>query len=153
MKKRMILFICSGNICRSPMAEYMLKQRLGRNSTWKICSAGVMAGAGISASQSAMKVLKKRGIDMSAHISRQVTRELVDEASLIIVMTIGHFEEMRMSFPDAEQKLFLLNSFNPKAKNRDVADPMGANEDFYSEVYRQIEMALPGLIDFINKMK
>ncbi|MFC1498403.1 low molecular weight protein arginine phosphatase [Verrucomicrobiota bacterium] len=152
MNNRIILFICAGNICRSPMAEYMLRERLKPDSDWTVSSAGLAACLWISASYAAIDVLAEHDIDMGGHKSKPVNRELVDEASLIVVMTLSQHKEMRMLFPDAAEKVFYLRHFDPEAEEKDIIDPIGASIEVYREIYDKIDSALPGLIEFLKTM-
>lgn len=134
------------------MAEYMLRDRLGLSSGWEVSSAGVSAVAGIPVSRMAVEVLTSHDIDISDHASRPVTRELVDAASLIVVMTVSHREQMAALFSDARGKIFLLKSFDSAADGKDVDDPIGLSVDIYHGIYREIDAALPGLIEFMEKL-
>ncbi len=146
MKK--ITFVCTGNICRSPMAEYILRSRLGSESEWEVASAGTFAGDGYPASRAAVEVLQEWGIDASGHKSQLLTYDLVDESDVIVVMTSGHLLHIVTMFPDAEEKVFLLKSFNND--DSDVKDPIGASVDVYRMIRDEISDAMPGLQSFLE---
>jgi len=152
-KERQILFLCTGNICRSPMAEYLLRDRLGRGSKWNVVSAGLSAGRGMPASRSAVQALQERGIEMKSHLSQPVSRELVDASTLIVVMTASHLVQLQAIYPSVSEKVFLLKSFDPKARNRDVEDPIGASLEIYRGIRDEIEEALPELILFMKNLE
>ena len=152
MSKRMLVFVCTGNICRSPMAEYLLKSRLGPDTDWEVCSVGTHAGYGMRASDSAVETLREKGIDLSLHRSQPVTRELVDAASLIVVMTATHRDSIRAAYPDAAEKVFLLKSFDP-INGGDIDDPIGSTTDVYRDIGGEIDRALPGLIIFMKTLE
>lgn len=147
---RLILFVCTENICRSPMAEHLMKRRLPVETQWMVTSAGLHATTGMAASALAMDVMREIKIDMSIHRSKPVAREWVSAATVIAVMTASHSEQLRRSFPDAREKIFLLKSFDPKARGRDVIDPMGGTLQGYRNTRNEIDLAITGLIDFLK---
>ncbi|MBN2302566.1 MAG: low molecular weight protein arginine phosphatase [Lentisphaerae bacterium] len=149
--ERLVLFVCTGNVCRSPMAEYLLRTRLDGSSGWCVTSAGVVAGAGMSASAPAVHVMQEIGIDMTSHRSRSLTVELVDSATLIVVMTMAHRDQIRVFFPNALQKVFLLKSFS--GSNGDIDDPIGSSVSCYRAVRNEIDNAMPDLIGFMKELE
>lgn len=119
-----ILFICTGNLCRSPMAEGLMKQKLADralDAKHQVRSAGTWAVNGRPASENAIAVMKERGIDISDHIARTVTAEDVAEATLILVMTRDHAQMLRNTWPQYDWKVYRLSSV--AGKRRDVPDP------------------------------
>jgi len=150
MKEKLILFVCTGNICRSPMAEYILRARMGDESGWIVASTGLAACHGMSASQAAITVLREEGIDLTPHRSRPLDRQWVDAASVIVVMTSAHREQIRMLYPDATERVFLLGSFG--GGGRDVPDPIGCPVDTYQQIMGLIDRALSELIAFLEAL-
>lgn len=146
MSGQWILFVCTGNTCRSPMAEYLFRYWAGPKSAWKAASAGVSAFSGISASPSAIALLKERGVDASKHRSQPVTREWIDRAGLIVVMTRDHREILRRQFPDAAEKIVLLTSFGERKRPADIDDPAGYGPDVYRKVMSDMDDLLPDFI-------
>jgi len=134
------------------MAEYLLRDRLGRDMEWEIRSAGVTAGSGMAASDGAADALGARGIDLSPHRSRPVTRELIDAASLVVVMTASHREQIRKLFSDSKEKTFLLRSFASASGGGDINDPIGSSADTYRGIRDEIEAVLPELISFMKNL-
>ena len=104
MASKLVVFVCTGNICRSPMAEYVFREAAGTGFGWEACSAGLSASFGYPASREAVDVLRERGIELGAHGSRPLTPELVAAADEIVVMTRGHREEIADWLPEAASK-------------------------------------------------
>ncbi|MBT3193554.1 MAG: low molecular weight protein arginine phosphatase, partial [Verrucomicrobia bacterium] len=138
MPKKLVVFVCTGNICRSSMAEYLFHRHLESHPGWSTCSGGVMAGFGAPASRFAIKAAREVGVDMRGHSSQPMSRELVDDASIIVVMTEGHRDVLCDRYPDAEPKVALLKSFDPDADGIDVLDPIGLSLDVYRHVRDEI---------------
>jgi len=148
-----ILFVCTGNICRSPMAEYMLRRRLGKDSGWRVSSAGIIAGAGMTASEVAVAAMQEVGIDLRPHRSRPLDQELVDGSELVMVMTASHRDQLRSLFPKDLDKVYLLASFAKDGEKDDIEDPIGLNTAAYRAVRARIEQALPGLMEFMKHIE
>jgi len=97
-----ILFVCTANMCRSPMAEGLMQRKLereGRVDEFRAASAGVWTVNGRPATQSAILTMAEMGVDIHQHRSRVITEEIMDEAALILVMTQHHGEALRAEFP------------------------------------------------------
>lgn len=148
----LIVFVCTANMCRSPMAEYLLKDSLEPGSTWRVVSAGTDAPNGMPPSYQAAEVLKEWGIEMSGHRSCSLTREIVDDASVIVVMTTSHAARIRWRFPDAEKKIRLLKSFlrNSYGNDTDIPDPIGLSDVVYRGIRDLMKEAMPALIDYVE---
>jgi len=145
-----VLFVCTGNICRSPMAEYLLRERLPRGTNWDVASAGLFTGVGMPASEAAVAVMREVGIDMQAHRSCPLVEELVDAVDLVVVMTASHREQLRLLFPSHQEKVSLMKAFDAAAVDEDVEDPIGLPLPVYRGVRDEIEAAIPGLVEFMN---
>lgn len=148
-----IIFVCTANMCRSPMAEYMLKARLPKGSVWTVSSAGTMAGDGMDGTPNSVETLKEVGLDMSSHRTRALTQDMIRDASVIVAMAQAHVDEILSLEPSAEEKVFLLRSFDPHADTRDVPDPVGWDIDVYRGMREIMDSALPGLIDFLAELE
>lgn len=140
-----ILFVCTGNICRSPMAEYLMRHLLGADATCTVGSAGTCALPGCPASEGAQHVLRELGLDPSPHRSRQLTADLIDAAELIVVMTELHREQIDACYPAAREKTHRLNAFGPGGHGGDVRDPIGSPVGVYRQVRDEIYSVLPAV--------
>ncbi|NCC50953.1 MAG: low molecular weight protein arginine phosphatase [Spartobacteria bacterium] len=149
-KKHQIVFVCTGNICRSPMAEYILRHRLGPDSAWQAQSAGVAAWPGSPASREAVVALKEIDIDLTPHFSQPLTPELVDATDLIVVMTNAHRSDVLQRFPAANGKVFTLHRFGTVDQDADVADPIGGSVHVYKKTRDEIDSAISDLILYMK---
>lgn len=151
-RKLQILFVCTGNICRSPMAEYLLRHHLGPQSEWKVSSAGLFTGYGMAASVPAIEVLREQNINLNPHRSRSVSKDDIDSAALIVVMTASHMAELKRRFPEAQDRIYLLKSFDPGSGGGDIQDPLGGTTDQYRKTRDEIDSALLDLIVYLKKL-
>lgn len=146
MSRPRVLFVCTGNTCRSPMAEHLFRKWAGSRTEWESASAGVAAMDGQPASAGAMRALAEKDLDLSAHRSRMLTGALIDEADLVVVMTQSHKQVVCQRFPRAANRVVLLNEFNPRRHGEDVPDPFGMKAEVYRAIRDEIEAAMPDLV-------
>jgi protein-tyrosine-phosphatase len=134
-----ILFVCTGNICRSPMAEGLLK-KMASDNQWSLeaQSAGLAAFNGVPAMQEAIEACNEKGIDISAHQSQPLSKTLVLESTLILTMTDKHKESILRKMPQLADKVSLLSDFAGKGIE-DVEDPVGQSVEVYRKILTQIE--------------
>ena len=147
-----VLFICTGNICRSPMAEGLLRQMsAGRIES---ASAGLGAGRGQQPSAHAVNVLKEEGIDISDIRSQPVSAHLLEKADYIFTMTRDHLDMLLLLFPEMAAKARLLR-FDEAAKGgrADVTDPIGGTRQTYESCKEDIKRAIPRVIEMITGEK
>jgi protein-tyrosine-phosphatase len=148
-----ILLVCTANICRSPMAEVMLRRKLeneGMPGEWQVSSAGTWATDGIRASEMGVAVMRERGLDTGAHRSRAVTDAILAEADLILTMTSGHAEALRAEFPEARVRIRLLSEMS--GPPYDVRDPYGGTLDQYRQTANELESLIDRGIERIVEL-
>ena len=149
MKK--LIFVCTGNTCRSPMAEGLLNHLLGPDCGWDISSAGVCAANGWPPSENAVAALREKGIDISRQRSKTLTPDLIEAADLLVTMTRGHRDAILAVSPESAGKVFLLKSFGVAQCAADIYDPVGEALDVYRRVRDEIDAALPDLILYMKE--
>jgi len=133
-----ILFVCSANICRSPMAEGLFPHYVRNDAQeWRVGSAGVYAEPGFPAAWNTLLVLKRRGIDLSNHRSRPVTSDLLASYDLILTMERGHKEALRSAFPFFASKVWLISEMI--GGKMDIVDPVGRSLVDYEDTAQEIE--------------
>ncbi|QUL97910.1 MAG: threonylcarbamoyl-AMP synthase [Candidatus Fermentithermobacillus carboniphilus] len=143
-----VLMVCSGNTCRSPMAEGLMKKvwaDMGQPFPLEVISRGTGAVPGLPASQEAIQVMKKRGVDLGTHVSRPVTVEDVEKADLVIAMTGAHKSALLSRFPQYADKIHTLAEMVPDKVKGDVSDPIGLGEKFYEKTAALLEEGLKSL--------
>jgi glycine hydroxymethyltransferase len=148
-----VLFVCTGNICRSPIAEGLFRRLIGNRKDIEVLSAGVHAVRGQPPSLYAVQVCAKEGVDISDLRSQPLTPALVERATHIFAMTGGHVETIQALFPHGADKSFLLREFEEPGTTvwRDVPDPIGLGRDVYEDCARTIKNALPSVLAFIEQ--
>ena len=146
----MILFICSGNTCRSPMAKFIFNAELEKHSinAYTGDSAGLFCYAGEPISFNASEVLKESGIDSSSHKSKPASSSLLKKAHLLVCMTNSIKNTIQINFPEFTGKLRLMKFFSSDntAVNSDVCDPFGRDLNIYRNIRDEIADCIKKMI-------
>ena len=138
-----VLLVCTGNLCRSPMAAALLQARLARDEVrrdWQVGSAGVWTVEGQPASAYAIEEMAQRGIDLRTHRSRNVTREMMAEADLVLAMTRNHAEALGAAFPEHAHMVCLLSEM--VGQTYDIHDPYGGTRLEYAYSAEELEQLI-----------
>jgi len=143
---RHILVVCVGNICRSPMAEALLKRELRGQDGFTVESAGLGALVGHPASEFSLELMAERGLDISEHRARQIHPDMVRDADLVLVMEAGHRRAIDDADPTARGKVYRIGEW----QDIDVADPYRRPREAYENALADIEN---GVASWIERIK
>ena len=138
-----ILFVCTGNTCRSPLAECMFEALIherGLENKWQVLSAGTYAMSGAPASQGSLRAAARRGLSLESHRSQAVTRVLLEHADLIIGMGESHIMQLKMMYPDCQTP---MRAFDDPP----ISDPYGGTDADYERAACDIQRQLPALLE------
>jgi protein-tyrosine phosphatase len=148
---RLIVFVCTGNTCRSPLAEGLCKARLAERlgctvaelpaRGYRVMSAGLAAPAGLPAAEEAVAVAQALGADLGQHVSRPLSAELAMQADHLLAMTAGHLRALTEHFPTTVRPRLLSSGGD------DVADPIGQSREVYEACAQQLRGHVDSLVE------
>lgn len=147
-KRKLLVFVCSGNTCRSPMAEALLRADSRLPANWDVSSAGLHCGVGSFPSRGSVAALREKGLDLAPHRTCPMTDALAASATVLVAMTAAHAAELRVRFPHAAAKVRRLAEFAPD--RRDVGDPFGMPLPSYRDCRDDILAAFPKLLESLD---
>lgn len=163
-----ILFVCSGNSCRSPLAEGLLRMKIPSRLQDEVVikSAGTLGIDGSPAARYSVQIVQEMGGDISGHRSQGVTEELMAETDLILAMAAEHVEYLHGEFPQYRENIFLLKRFARAANETgdhddpegdDIFDPIGSSKETYRAcaeiIDAELERVMPTLVNFIQERR
>lgn len=131
-----IMTVCTGNICRSPLAAAELRHRLPAG--FSVCSSGLAAVVGAPAQETVSRLAAMRGLDLGHHEGIRIDEGMALENDLILVMTASQKDELERRYPATKGRIFLLGHWGVG----EIRDPYGGNETLYTAVDRQIQEAV-----------
>lgn len=143
-KKPAVLFVCTANVCRSPMAAALFRAQLRKVrpdwQDWIVDSAGTWADDGEPASRNSVQVMGQRGLDISDHRSRTVNESMLRKYDLILTMGPGHKEALQVEFPTIANRVYLLSEMD--GTMNPISDPYGGPVEAYEETAIKMEKLL-----------
>lgn len=150
-----VVLVCTGNTCRSPMAQKLLEHALAKESeplkSLKVLSAGIGAIDGERASRNSVEALRKVGLSLENHSSRRMTEGLARNAFAIFAMTRSHLRMLDLSFDHLPKHVHLMREFAAEAGEPEIPDPYGGNLAAYEACRDSMVETIPGIVRFLRE--
>lgn len=148
-----ILLVCTGNTCRSAMAGGLFEKAIDDDydGCINIETAGINVYVPTPASENAVKVMEEMDIDISDHISRQVTKEDIENADLVLVMTLSHRNTLIDLYPQYSDKIYTIPEY-AYGSDDEILDPFGGDEDEYRECANELKDAIDVVYSKVKKL-
>lgn len=134
-----ILFLCQGNICRSPYAEHKLRQLLPADAALRIGSAGMLPRNARPSPPAALAAAARRGVDLAGHRSQHAWAETVAQAAVILIFDQVNRRSFEARYPELRERVFLLSALDNAGSETEIADPDGKSEAFFASTYERID--------------
>ncbi|MBS3887023.1 MAG: low molecular weight protein arginine phosphatase [Dethiobacter sp.] len=147
MAKKCLLFVCTGNTCRSPLAKVLTEAALRASGVdgWEVASAGLAAHPGMAASAEAGAVAREAGLDLALHRAKPLSAELLARAELVLVMTAGHKTALLAGAAGYADKIYTVKEYLSFAG--DVADPFGGGLASYRQTAQELHSLVSLLVE------
>jgi len=152
-----VLFVCTGNSCRSPMAEGIFREKIpaAYKKKIRVWSAGTGSFDGSPPSQFAIEVCREHGIDISAHRSQALRKHHLAQSDIVFVMEKEHLKFIHELFPNYQENVYLLKAFDCEKKDRrknEIPDPIGRSKRFYQKIFQELEKEIKRILPRIIQL-